>query len=122
MQHSVRQWRATDRQQFLSHLTKTGNPSLAATAVGRTLAEAYDMRDRCPALANGWRRALGIAWEQVEMRLLATLLDGDGEIDPKVALEMLKRRAPVPARRGVTLDAIKVARVRDEIRALAAPE
>lgn len=116
MNYSVRQWRVRDREKFIRMLTETGNPATAAAAIGQTLAGAYAMRDRSPALADEWRRALGIAWEQVEMRMLAMLLEGD--IDPKVALEMLKRRPP-PARATVTIDAATVARVRNEIRALA---
>jgi hypothetical protein len=59
------------------------------------------------------------------MRMLATLLEGEaGDIEPKVALEMLKRRpkavAPLMAR-PVTLDGAKLARVRSDIRALVAP-
>ena len=114
-------WRVRDRQLFIATLTETGNPAVAAAAIGQTLAAAYAMRDRWPALAEDWRRALGIAWEQVEMRLLATLLDGDASvIDAKVALEMLKRRPAAPVRAMVTIDAAKIARVRSEIRALAA--
>ena len=123
MQYRNWQWRAKDRRQFIAVLTETGNPAAAAAAIGQTLAAAYQMRDRWPELAQDWRRALGIAWEQVEMRVLATLLDGD--IDPKVALEMLKRRAPAPAPKPlpttVTIDAARIARVRSDIKALAAP-
>ncbi|KPF57615.1 hypothetical protein IP88_16700 [alpha proteobacterium AAP81b] len=116
------QWKVKDRQRFIATLTETGNPAAAAAAIGQTLAAAYAMRERWPQLAEEWRAALGIAWEQVEMRLLATLLDGDaGEIDAKVALEMLKRRPTSPPRAIVTVDAARIARVRQEIRALAAP-
>ena len=122
MQYRNWHWRVKDRQLFITVLTETGNPATAAAAIGQTLAAAYQMRERWPLLADEWRRALGIAWEQVEMRVLSTLLDGDaGDIDPKVALEMLKRRPQAPVRAMVTIDAAKVARVRSEIRALAAP-
>ena len=119
MQYSTRQWKVTDRQLFITVLTETGNPSTAAAAIGQSLAAVYAMRDRSPILADEWRRALGIAWEQVEMRMLAMLLDGD--IDPKVALEMLKRRPVAPARPVMTIDAAKMAEVRNAIRALAPP-
>jgi hypothetical protein len=119
------QWRVKDRRLFIDTLAETGNPATAAAAIGRTLAEAYAMRERWPQLANEWHQALGVAWEQVEMRMLATLLEGAaGDIDPKVALEMLKRRpkSETVFRGGlVTTDAAKVARVRGEIRALVAP-
>ncbi|WP_416909139.1 MAG: hypothetical protein ACMVO5_05945 [Polymorphobacter sp.] len=118
------QWRVKDRRRFIDTLAETGNPAAAAAAIGRTLAEAYAMRERWPQLANEWQQALGVAWEQVEMRMLATLLEGEaGDIDPKVALEMLKRRPKVaPLAAGVTLDATRLARVRSEIRALVAPQ
>ena len=123
MQYRKWQWRASDRRRFIAVLAETGNPATAAAAIGQTLAAAYRMRDRWPELAQEWRHALGIAWEQVEMRVLATLLDGD--IDARVALEMLKRRTPAPAPRPltttVTIDAAKIARVRSDIKALAVP-
>lgn len=114
------QWRVKDRRLFIATLAETGNPATAAAAIGRTLAEAYAMRERWPQLANEWQNALGVAWEQVEMRMLATLLEGAaGDIDPKVALEMLKRRPQAAPAALVTIDAARVARVRSEIRALA---
>ncbi len=122
MQYRNWHWRVVDRQRFISILTETGNPQLAADAIGQTLAAAYRMRARWPLLADEWQQALAIAWEQVEMRLLSGLLDGDASgLDPKVALEMLKRRAPPPARRVVTIDAARMAVVRGEISRLAAP-
>ena len=122
MQYRNWHWRVKDRQRFITVLAETGNPATAAAAIGQTLAAAYQMRERWPQLADEWRRALGIAWEQVEMRVLSTLLDGDaGDIDPKVALEMLKRRPQAPVRAMVTIDATKIAQVRSEIRALVAP-
>ena len=54
------------------------------------------------------------------MRVLSALLEG--AVDAKVALEMLKRRAPPALRRTVTIDAGKMAVVRSEIRKLAAPD
>ncbi len=120
MQYSNRQWSVTDRNKFITVLTETGNPATAAAAIGKTLTAVYAMRDRSQLLADAWRRALGIAWEQVEMRMLSTLLDGDaGTIDPKVALEMLKRRPAAPARQLLTIDAARIATVRSEIKALA---
>lgn len=120
MEHSIRHWLVKDRKRFIATLAETGNPATAARAIGQTLAAAYDMRERWPLLADEWRKALGVAWEQVEMRLLATLLEGDAEdIDPKVALEMLKRRPVAMTRPLVTVDAAKIARVREQIRALA---
>jgi hypothetical protein len=114
------QWKQRDRQTFIRVLTETGNPAVAAAAIGQSLAAAYAMRERWPVLAEDWQKALGVAWEQVEMRVLATLLDGAAtDIDAKVALEMLKRRpAARPPHAVVTIDALKIAKVRGEIRAL----
>ena len=121
MDHRKWHWRVRDRRQFITVLTETGNPAAAAAAIGQTLAAAYRMRERWPALANEWRQALAIAWEQVEMRVLGALLD-TGPIDAKVAMEMLKRRPQPPARAVVTIDAAKIARVRSDIKALMAPD
>ncbi|MFZ4687712.1 MAG: hypothetical protein ACOYLS_00605 [Polymorphobacter sp.] len=112
-------WKAAERQTFIKVLTETGNPAAAGAAIGQSLAAVYAMRDRWPVLADEWRQALGVVWEQVEMRMLSTLLEGEaGRIDTKVALEMLKRRPQAPMRTLVTIDAAKIARVRSEIRAL----
>lgn len=120
MSYRAKPWRADERRQFLDVLVETGNPAVAAAAIGQSLAAAYATRDRCPAFAEAWQRALGVAWEQVENRVLANLLDGAAAgIDAKVALEMLKRRpAPAAPRATVVIDALKIARVRNEIRAL----
>jgi hypothetical protein len=116
-------WRVKDRELFITVLTETGNPGVAAAAIGQTLAAAYRMRDRWPALAEEWQRALAIAWEQVEMRMLSTLLDGEAtEINARVALEMLKRRKAPVERPLLTISAATIDRVRSDIRALAAPQ
>ena len=123
MDISKARWKTTDRNRFIATLIETGNPATAADAIGQTLASAYQMRDRCPILEAEWRRALSIAWEQVEMRVLSNLLDGRASsIDAKTALEMLKRRAPATTRPMVTIDAARITRIRNEIRALAGPE
>lgn len=115
------QWKVRDRRVFITRLAETGNPATAAKAIGRTMAEAYAMRERWPLLANEWHQALGVAWEQVEMRMLSTLLEGEaGEIDLRMGLEMLKRRPRALARGMVTVDAVRIAQARTEIRALAA--
>lgn len=123
MQYRNWHWKVRDRQLFITVLTATGNPATAAAAIGQTLAAAYTMRDRWPLLADEWRRALGIAWEQVEMRVLSSLLDGDADaIDPKVALAMLKRRPAAAGPPLLTIDAARLERVRSDIRALAPPD
>ena len=93
MPYQAPTWRAEERRRFVDVLVETGNPAVAAAAIGQSLASAYAMRDRSAAFAGQWQRALGVAWEQVENRVLANLLDGAAAgIDAKVALEMLKRR------------------------------
>ncbi len=121
MQYRNWHWRVADRQRFIAVLTETGNPQMAAGAIGQTLAAAYQMRNRWPQLAEEWNGAISIAWDQVEMRMLSSLLDGDAAIDAKVALAMLKRRSPAPMRTMLTIDAARMAAVRGEIRRLAAP-
>jgi hypothetical protein len=123
MDISKARWPVGHRQRFIATLIETGNPAIAADAIGQSLASAYQMRDRCPTLEAEWRQALAIAWEQVEMRVLANLLEGQASsIDAKTALEMLKRRTPAPTRSMVTIDAAKINKIRSEIRALAGPE
>ena len=122
MDMSKARWSVRDRNRFIATLIETGNPATAADAIGQTLASAYQMRDRCPVLEAEWRQALSIAYEQVEMRLLSNLLDGRASsIDARTALELLKRRAPA-TRPIVTIDAARISRIRNEIRALAGPE
>jgi len=122
MPQNTRIWIVAERERFIEVLTETGNPAIAADAINKSLASAYRLRERLPKFAADWRQALGNAWEQVEMRLLSSLLDGDaGKIDAKIALEMLKRRTPAPTRPIVTIDAARIARIRSEIRALAGP-
>ncbi|MFZ4109762.1 MAG: hypothetical protein ACOYKQ_04725 [Polymorphobacter sp.] len=122
MPYSTRAWSATTRKQFITKLTETGSLEASAAAIGQSLAAVYAMRDRSPVLAEEWRRALSIAWEQVEMRMLSTLLKGDADdINPRTALEMLKRRPVATARPLLTIDAAKIAAVRDDIRALTPP-
>lgn len=112
-------WTARDQRLFLEALAESGDPAAAATKAGQSLETAHRMRDRSPEFDAGWHRALGIAWEQVEMRLLAKLLKSDAEtIDTKVALAMLQRRAG--AGRGLmAVDPMRVTALRNEIRARA---
>jgi hypothetical protein len=122
-------WLQRDRRTFVEMLAETGDPALAAHAVGRDVADAFHMRDKVPEFAAAWQRALGIAWERVEMRVLAGLLatgkaadDKPGRlIDSRMALAMLQRReAPKSARGGTApVDGPQVMQLRDEIRALA---
>lgn len=114
-------WPARDQRLFLESLLATGDPGDAAATVGRSIETAYRMRERAPEFAAAWLRVLGIAWEQVEMRVLASLLHGKPEtIDAKLALAVLQRRPP--ATRGTAgIDPARVSQLRGEIRALATP-
>ena len=115
-------WLVRDRRRFIEVLTETGDPALAAAEINLSLDAVYAARERSPELAREWRRALGIAWEQVEMRVLSSLLDPGGKVDARTALAMLKRRPASPMAAPVTIDAAVVAQVRQEIRALASPK
>lgn len=115
-------WLVRDRRRFIEVLTETGNPAMAAAEINMTLDAVYTARERSPEFAREWRRALGIAWEQVEMRVLSSLLDDGGKVDARTALAMLKRRPAALAAAPVTIDAAVVAQVREKIRALAPPK
>ncbi len=122
-------WLQRDRRIFVDVLAETGDPALAAVAVGRSISEAYQLRDSVAEFAAEWQRALGIAWERVEMRVLAGLLAAGGKdddkptklIDSRMALAVLQRReAPKMVRGGSgRTDSGPVTRLRDEIKALA---
>lgn len=129
------QWLHRDRRAFLANLAKTGDPAAAAELVGRSLPEAYRLREEVAGFAAGWARALEIAWDQVETRVLAGLLAGPPKataakssdvpatlIDSRVALAVLQRREPAKSVRAVAprVDSARVAALRNEIRALAA--
>lgn len=119
------QWLARERRAFCAHLAEHGDPAAAARAIGKNLTDAYRQRDSMPGFAGEWQAALAVAWEQVETRVLAGLLApaGDGGkaglIDSRVALAVLARREAPKTVRGPLVDEAKVARFRDEIRALA---
>jgi hypothetical protein len=99
-------WRVTERRCFLARLAESGDPVLAAAAVGRPLDEAYRLREADEAFGAGWVRAVEIAWELVEARVLARLLASEENVpasarivDSKLALAILQRRGAVPAAR-----------------------
>ena len=136
------QWQLRHRRAFISCLAETGDPAAAAAAVGRPTDQAYRLRHTDMAFAAEWERAIAIAWEQVEARVLVGLLkaaavtaeDTTGKlIDHRMALALLQRRdAPQRAGAGAGAgsggraaarrpDALGVERLRAEIRALAGP-
>ena len=125
-------WLVRDRRAFISKLIETGDPLLAAKAVGRSMEDAFRMRDADEGFAAAWVRAVGLAWEQLESQLLAGLLGAaraaaareaeagaiPGAADNKLVLAALQRR-PVTAARPRPVDGAAVARLRAEIAALA---
>lgn len=120
-------WLKRERRAFCAMLAETGDPGAAARSVGYGISEAYRMRDAIPEFAGEWQRALMIAWELVETRVLSGLLGSTKEdankpaklIDSRMALAVLQRREAPRAVRGATIDAGRVSALRDEIRALA---
>ncbi len=134
-------WTQRDRQVFVGRVSATGDVALAAAAINRTPDEAYRMREAVPGFAMAWDRAIAIAWDQVETRVLAGLLartevaepqDKDGKappvsnpkakpglIDSRLALAVLQRRPTARQVRGPVIDSARVAKLREEIRALA---
>lgn len=131
--------RRKDRAAFLDLLARHGDPAQAADRLGLPLMLLFRHRDMDPVFAAEWQSALGYAWEQVETRVLATLLeqlgrdDGAGEgggkpaargglVDSRLALAILNGRdRPVTKsgrRPGIT-DSAGVARLRAEVQALA---
>lgn len=119
--------RRRDRTAFLDLLARHGDPALAAERLGLPLMLLYRHRDADPLFAAEWQAALGYAWEQVETRVLATLLAqlGDGAaarpVDPRLALAIMNGRDRPQTRSGARpVDSEAVARMRAEVRALAA--
>lgn len=120
-------WLKRERRAFCAKLAETGDPGLAARSVGHDIGEAYRMRDAIPQFAGEWQRALAIAWELVETRVLSGLLASAKDeadkpvklIDSRMALAVLQRREAPRAVRGATVDGARVSALRDEIRALA---
>lgn len=120
-------WLQRDRVAFCAKLAETGDPVQAAAAVGRSISEAYRMREAIPAFAGAWQRALEIAWDLVETRVLSGLLAQAGAdsdkpvklIDSRMALAVLQKRDAPRTVRGAPVDGGRVSALRDEIRALA---
>ncbi len=132
-----------DRAAFLDLLARHGDPALAADRLGLPLMLLFRHRDTDPVFAAEWQSAVGYAWEQVETRVLATLLeqlgrddgtgDGGGQgggkpaprgglVDSRLALAILNGRdRPVTksGRRPGIVESAGVARLRAEVQALA---
>jgi hypothetical protein len=124
--------RGKDRIVFLDGLARTGDPGMAAEQAGLPLLQLYRQRDAEPAFAAEWQAALGYAWEQVETRVLAALLQRlqhevaapaasgkSGLLESRLALAIVTGRdKPVTRAGGPPVDGPSVARLRAELRAL----
>ena len=126
-----------DRMAFLELLARHGDPAVAADQLGMPLFVLFRHRDADPAFATEWLAAVNYAWERVESRVLAALLDGDAEpaaaakstgkavgtglIDTRLALAIVNRRDKPVVHTGSTrpYDGAGAARLRAELRALA---
>ena len=121
------------RAVFLDALTETGDPGQSARQAGLPLLQLYRHRDADPAFAADWQAALGYAWEQVETRVLAALLQRlqqevaepavgakSGFLDSRLVLAIVTGREKSVTRAGMRpVDGPAVARLRAELRALA---
>lgn len=67
-------WLRRECVAFCAALAELGDPVLAAARIGRTVVSAFAMRDADGAFRSEWERAIAIAWEMVELRLLGQLL------------------------------------------------
>lgn len=103
-------WTKEDDRAFMEALAETLNVSEAARMTGKSRAGAYARKQRYPAFARAWDRAIDIGYAELEAALLRDLLfggeveevtlDGEGAIktrkirrgrDQRVALAMLDR-------------------------------
>ncbi|WP_439532085.1 hypothetical protein [Polymorphobacter sp.] len=122
---SKRRWRLAERRRFLARLAEGGDPAAAAEAVSRPLDEAYRLREDDADFGAGWARALDIAWELVDARVMARLLASEENlpaaariVDSKLALAILQRRGMGPVTKSAA-SAAGVAQLREEIRLMA---
>lgn len=102
-------WTRTDERLFLRHLRVTGNVSASARAIGRKPSSAYELRDRDPVFAEGWKKMLGESRLRLHSKLIVyaetggadPALDEDGEpveagfesFDPNLTIQILKLHA-----------------------------
>lgn len=110
------------RRAFLDALALCGDPAVAAERAGLRLMVLIQLRARDAQFAARWQAAIDFAWERVEHRLLAQLLDSGAAFDSKLALAAMARRDQGAPRGQVRpVDSAAVARVRAELRALTEP-
>ncbi len=66
----ARRWTTRRRTRFLEALAESCNISAAAREAGMDRSSAYDLKDRDPAFARGWKTALERAHADLEWHLL----------------------------------------------------
>lgn len=111
------------RDNFLNILASSGDPAVAAEQTGLRLELLFRLRAEDADFAARWHAAISFAWEMVEHRLLAQLLDRKAALDSKLALTALARRDQGTARvSGRPLESASVARLRAELQALTGPD
>lgn len=130
-----------DRMAFVELLARHGDPAVAADQLGLPLFMLFRQRDADPSFAAEWLAAVNYAWERVESRVLAALLEdtddaaepapksatGSGktartsQIDIRLALAIVNRRDKPVTRSGSArpVDGAGAAQLRAELRALA---
>jgi hypothetical protein len=113
-----------NRAAFLELLARSGDPAVAATALGLPLMVLLRHRDDDPGFAAEWTAAVNHAWELLESRMLGALLqqssEAAGAIDTRLALAIVGRRdKPAHGVAARPVDSTGVARLRAELRKLA---
>ncbi|MEI6419917.1 MAG: hypothetical protein WCO82_12680 [Sphingomonadales bacterium] len=88
-----RLWLRCECDDFCEALAELGDPVLAAARIGLPVIEAFRTRDADPAFDAEWRRAIAIAWELVEFRLLGQLLQREPQGLPEAATASERREA-----------------------------
>ena len=82
-----RRWTKKRRTRFLEHLAESCNVSAAARVAGMDRSSAYDLKDKDPSFARGWRGALLQAHEALEWQLLESAREGtlrtELQLDPR---------------------------------------
>lgn len=62
------------RDEYIRHLSETCNVSLSAECAGIALSTVYSIRQRDPAFAAAWQRALDDGYQRLEMGLVQAAL------------------------------------------------
>lgn len=67
-------WLIRDRRAFIAKLVETGDAEQAAHSIGRTLGDAFLMREHVPDFAEEWRRAMEFVVEMLESRVIGQIM------------------------------------------------